>query len=470
MVLWCIFGVLLNSMFIGRLIGVLVGMLFMVVLQVIIRCFLVVVMLMVVNGQCLCVYSVVNLVRCVCGMLSMQCFCDLLYYSCIGDSDGLLVGILFRLIMLFMFELCSSLGIVLERLLVLMLWNQWIGLFRFSVMQWLIIFWQWCFIFGLLCCMLVKLRFLVFLFEVIELVVLLFRLISIVGLLSMIIVLFGCSLSFLIWIWLMVLRLFVSMIGLLQVWVRFLFLGSLKLWKQLSRLGWLNLLLNVVLLSGLFSMMFSVGVMCGFSVCGVFYGCGRVGMCRCEIEKLVRLVLGLLLWLVVFLLWILLSVLVDVFGKGVIVVGWLCVFILMQNVELIIVLLWYLFVVGFGWQCVVGKLVIIVVLLLYVFNVCCGVCWWVFLIMWNSEWGWLVLLMVQLVLKILCWQCFELVCVNIISFMFDGLWLSVLKCLCRQLILFWVIVSLRWWLVVFRLFSVMCFSLFWVGVVNSVWV
>lgn len=63
--------------------------------------------------------------------------------------------------------------------------------------------------------MLVKLRFLVFLFEVIELVVLLFRLISIVGLLSMIIVLFGCSLSFLIWIWLMVLRLFVSMIGLL---------------------------------------------------------------------------------------------------------------------------------------------------------------------------------------------------------------------------------------------------------------
>lgn len=32
MVLWCIFGVLLNSMFIGRLIGVLVGMLFMVVL------------------------------------------------------------------------------------------------------------------------------------------------------------------------------------------------------------------------------------------------------------------------------------------------------------------------------------------------------------------------------------------------------------------------------------------------------
>lgn len=347
-VLWCIFGGLLNSMFIGRLIGVLVGVWFGMVLQVIIRCFLVVVMLIVVNGQCLWVYSVVNLVRCFWVMFSMQCFCDLLYYSCIGDSDGLLVGILFRLMILLMFELCSSLGMVLDRLLVLILWKNLIGLLVFIVMQWLMIFWQWCFIFGLLCCMLVKFRFLVFLLEVIELVVLLFRLISIVGLFSMIIVLLVCSGILLICMWLIVLRLLVSMIGLLQVCIRLVFFGSLKLWKQLSRFGWLNLLLNVVLLSGLLVMIFSVGVMCGFSVCGVFYGCGNFGMCRCEIEKLVRFVFGLLSWLVVFLLWILLFVLVEVFGNGVIVVGWLWVFILIWKVLGICVLWWYLLLVGLG--------------------------------------------------------------------------------------------------------------------------
>lgn len=53
--------------------------------------------------------------------------------------------------------------------------------------------------------------------------------------------------------------------------------------------------------------------------------------------------------------------------------------------------------------------------------------------------------------------------------MFDGDWFSVVKCLCRQLILFWVMVRLRCWLVVFSWFIGMCFSLFWVGVENSVW-
>jgi hypothetical protein len=57
---------------------------------------------------------------------------------------------------------------------------------------------------------------------------------------------------------------------------------------------------------------------------------------------------------------------------------------------------------------------------LYALSVCCGVCWWVFLIIRNSERSCSWPSMVQLALKILWRQCSELACANIISSTSDG--------------------------------------------------
>lgn len=94
-----------------------------------------------------------------------------------------------------------------------------------------------------------------------------------------------------------------------------------------------------------------------------FYGCLVLGICKLDMVKLIKFVLGFELWLVVFLLWILLLEFVVVFGKGEIVVGWLWVFIF---IKILMFLWWYLYWCdcGFGKKWFVCYFFIIVVLFL----------------------------------------------------------------------------------------------------------